>query len=327
MAEWWVERGIGETRAALIRDGHILEARIEPEGALTAGTIIAARLVRRIVERGQGIAAWEGGEALLTLLPPGVTEGARCLIEITRPPTPEPGKPKRARARPAAPDAVPGPGPALADRLPGARIVGPLDGDPLGDAGWAALLEEAETGQVAFPGGALGIALTPAMTLIDVDGERAPGVLAVAGATAGTRAIRRLDLCGSIGIDLPGTNDRAARQAAGEAIDAALPQPFERTAVNGFGFVQIVRRRERLSLPELHALDPAAWAARALLRLAERTPGAGERTVSAHPAVIAVLEDRPAWLAALGVRIGAPIALRADARIAISTGHVQALHN
>jgi hypothetical protein len=321
LADWIVERGIGEVRAARIEGDNIVEARIEPDDALRAGTILSARLVRRIPIRGEGIVAWDGGEALLHPLPRAVTEGATLLVEITRPATPEPGKPKRARARPAAPDAVPGDGPSLAD-LPGARSVGPFDRDLLGDAGWPLLIEEAATGQVAFPGGALSIALTPAMTLIDIDGDLAPADLAIAGARAAARAIARLDLAGSIGIDLPTVGDKAVRIAAAEAVDAILPQPFERTAVNGFGFLQIVRRRTRLSLPELFAQVPAH--ARALLRQAERTGGSGERALAAHPAVVAVIAARPDWTAAVERTLGAPLILRAEATLAISAGHVQA---
>ena len=326
MAEWWIERGIGETRAALIDRRTILEARILPDGELIAGTLLAARLVARFPERGQGIVAWDGGEAMVTPLPAGVTQGAMTMVEIVRPPMPEPGKPKRARARPAPPSASPAPGRMLADTLDGAvRVLAHTDPDALEAAGWSAVLEEATTGHIAFPAGTLSIALTPAMTLIDVDGTLAPATLTVAGADAAARAIRRLDIAGSIGIDLPGGGgDKAARLAAANAIDAALPQPFERTAVNGFGFVQIVRRRTRRSLPELYADDPALAHARALLRVAERAPGAGERTVTAHPSVIAAIAARPDWCDTLAARVGAPIALREDPRLAISAGHAQA---
>ena len=52
MPEWLIERGIGETRAALIEDGEIVEARIELDGVdIAAGTIIAARLVHRRSKR------------------------------------------------------------------------------------------------------------------------------------------------------------------------------------------------------------------------------------------------------------------------------------
>jgi hypothetical protein len=321
LADWIVERGIGEVRAARIVDGEIVEARIEPDDALRAGTILSARLVRRLPIRNEGIVAWDDGEAVLSPLPRAVTEGATLLVEITRPALSEPGKPKRARARPAPPDAQPGDGPSIAD-LADARTVGPFERDLLGAAGWPLLIEEATTGNVAFVGGALSIALTPAMTLIDIDGDLAPAALAVAGARAAAAAIARLDITGSIGIDLPTVNDKAARIAAAEAVDAILPQPFERTAVNGFGFLQIVRRRSRASLPELFAHVPAH--ARALLRQAERTGGSGERTLAAHPVVIAAIAARPDWTQAVERTLGAPLALRADSGLAISAGHVQA---
>lgn len=326
MAEWVVEEGIGETRAALIDGDTILEAIIEPDDVLRAGTVLQARLVARMVERGQGIVAWSGGEALLRPLPRDVTEGGLVLVEIVREPIGEPGKPKRALARPAREGMGLMAGPALAERLPGARALGRFEADALEAAGWSALLEEAATGAAAFPDGALRLSLTPAMALIDIDGLRVPAALMVAGAAAAARMIRRHGLAGSIGIDLPSAPDKGARIAAAAAIDAALPQPFERTAVNGFGFVQIVRRRVRRSLPELYATEPVLAHARALLRVAERTGGAGERTVMAAPAVIEALAARPEWLWALGARIGAPVALRADAALPISAGHAQARH-
>lgn len=318
---WTVEHGIGETRAARIVDGEIVEARIEPDDALRAGTILSARLVRRIPVRNEGIVAWSGGEAVIAPLPREVTEGATLLVEITRPALDEPGKPKRARARPAPLGAVAGDAPSLSD-LPGARAAGRFDRDLLAESGWAMLIDEAAGGQVAFPGGSLTIALTPAMTLIDIDGDLAPAALCLAGARAAAAAIARLDISGSIGIDLPTVNDKAARTAAAAAVDAILPQPFERTAVNGFGFLQIVRRRSRASIPELFRHADAH--ARALLRQAERTGGSGERTLTAHPAIIAAIERRPHWSAAAARAIGAPLVLQADPARTISAGHVQA---
>ena len=145
--------------------------------------------------------------------------------------------------------------------------------DRFEEAGWSELLEEAATGEIAFDGGALRMSLTPAMTLFDVDGSLPPGRLAEAGAAAAARAIRRFGIAGSIGIDLP-TLPKDQRQAAAAAVDAILPQPFERTAVNGFGFLQIVGGASGPSLPEILQADPAGAAARALLRRAERLTGA-----------------------------------------------------
>ena len=325
MADWLIETGIGETRAALIDGDTIVEARIIPDGELVAGTILDARLIARLPERNQGIAAWDEGEALVTPLPAGVTQGALCRIEITRPAMAEPGKPKRARARPALPLAVvhsPSPFADLSD----AAYLSPHAPDRLAAAGWPELIEQAATRTVDFAGGALAMFPTPAMTLIDIDGILPADRLAIAGATAAAAAIRRLDIAGSIGIDLPTVADKAARLAAAQAIDAHLPLPFERTAVNGFGFVQIVRRRTRRSLVDLHTDDPAAFHARALLRVAERTGGAGERTIAAPPPVLAAIDTIPGWRATLEARLGAPVVLRPEPALAISGGHVQARH-
>lgn len=330
MREWLYELGIGEIRAALIEDGRIVAARIEADDdGVRAGGIHQARLTKIVVPgRRANVTLDSGQDALIEPVPPGVAVGGKLLVEVHRAALPEPGRAKLAIVRAAAADAKPAPGPDLIARIRAsgdpahpAKAHGP---DDLEAAGWSEVLEEARTGHADFDGGSLRLSVTPAMTLIDIDGWLPMADLAVAGAAAAAAMIHRHGISGSIGIDLPTAGSKAARQAAADAVDAILPQPFERTAVNGFGFLQIVSRRSVASLPERIQGDPVGAAARALLRQSERTPGAGVRTLTAHAAVIARIEARADWQELLVRRIGAPIALRTGPSLAISAGHVDA---
>ena len=325
MAEWLYEEGIGESRAVLLEGDDILEAAIELPDTLRVGTVAEARLAKILVPAGRGVVVVDGREAMLEPLSPSLTEGQKLRIEIVREGVAEPGRPKLPKARLS--EEEPRPGLSLLERL-GAPSVHRAQGpDRFEQAGWSELLEEALTGEISFAGGALRMSLTPAMTLFDVDGALPPAALACAGAAAAARAIRRFGIGGSIGIDLPTLSGKAERQAAAAAFDEWLPQPFERTAVNGFGFLQVVRRRERPSLPEILQGDRVGAAARALLRRAERTPGAGERTIRAAPAIVARIEGEAGWTEALSRRIGAPVRLRADPSLPIFGGDVQSAHS
>ena len=312
MSEWLYEAGIGENRAALVEHGEIVEAHVEPDNAgLSLGTIAEARLVERPgAARAARIAFGDGSEALLDAIPKGLSEGRSLLVEIVREAIPEAGRPKPARARIAGEGAIPLPGPDLLARITASgvpvRTCQPHQGDELEAAGWSELLDEAASGEIAFPGGQLRMSVTPAMTLFDIDGAPPVEPLAVAGGIAAARAIRRFGIGGSIGVDFPTLADKPARNRVVEAFDAALPQPFERTAINGFGFLQVVRRRPRASLPELLALDPAAAELRAVLRRIERS-GATDPVEHRLPArLIAALDQRPDWRAALHRRTGRP---------------------
>jgi Ribonuclease G/E len=312
LPEWLIERGIGETRYALLDGGEIVEARIEVDGRVRAGSVIPARL-KQVANPTVAVAG--DTEFLLPRGAPGVTEGAALNIEVTREAMPggEPWKRPMAKAT----DEPVRDAPTLAGR----RLALPSPHDELGAAGLSDLIDQARTGVVQFAGGELRISPTPAMTLIDVDGYLAPDELAVCGAGEAARVVRRLDIGGSIGIDLPTAGGKAARQAAAAAIDAHLPQPFERTAINGFGFVQIVRPRARASLVEL-AYDRASFEARALLRrVAFET--AGSKRIVANPALIAVFDANADWLDALARQVGGAISLRADASLPISGGYAE----
>ena len=319
MPEWLVEQGIGETRAALVEDGRIIEARIELDGTDPAGTTIEAQLTS-IGSGGRNGTARDGDgtDYLLPHVPREVTEGARLNIEVTRPALPGPEPWKRPLAK-ATRDALRSPK-SLSERLsangvPVRTLAFPSPNDELSKVGWDELIDEARSCSVHFGGGSLGLFATPAMTLIDVDGGLSPADLAVAGARAAAEAIRRLDIGGSIGVDLPTVAGKAVRLAAADAVDALLPQPFERTAMNGFGFLQIVRPRSRPSLLEL-AHDRATFEARALLR---RTAleGSGPRCLVGNPAVIGAIQHQPGWTDALSRQVGGAVTLRVDASLPI----------
>lgn len=310
MTEWLVERGIGETRAVRIAGGEIIAARLFLEGIVPAGSVIAARLARA---GKPAIAQADGQDYMLRDGAGEATEGQAVAIEVVRETIPGAEPWKRPLAR------ISGEAPRAPD-FAAEALAFPAPHDLLEDAGWSDLVEEARTGIVAFAGGALRVSPTPAMTLIDVDGTLPPFELAMAGARAAARAILRHGIGGSIGVDLPTVQGKEQRTAIGAAVDTVLPNPFERTAVNGFGFLQVVRPRRHASLFEL-AQDRAAFEARALLRLAARETGALRLAVP--PAVHAVLEAHPGWLEALSRQVGGTVSLRADAKLTISGGHAE----
>lgn len=332
VAEWLYEEGIGEARAALVDHGRILEALIEREGPqVRAGALASGRLTHTVIPRKRGIARLDSGEEILIEpIPPKVAEGAQVLIEILREAIPEEGRAKLAKGRIAPPGSKSHPGPSLLQRLHATgKVVVPCpahEEDRLEAHGWGELMEEAMRGEVGTEAAALRIFLTPAMVLIDVDGSLPPAQLGPKGSKLAALAIRRMGLSGSIGIDLPTMNNKDERLIAATQVDKNLPLPFERTAVNGFGFIQIVRRRERASIMEVLRADPMLTAALTLLRRAERHDGAGGGagavTLVAAPTVTNLLRRNRDWIERLERRRGGAVVLKEDASLAISAGHV-----
>lgn len=303
MPEWVIENGIGETRAALIQNDEIIEARVRREGVTPERTVLEAKLVavapRVTVEA-------NGERFLLPRGVSGVSEGGKLFVEVTREALGGSEQWKLGLARRT--DEEPRDAPPIAEGKSG-RI-----------EGWDELIEEARSGTARFDGGELRIEPTAAMTTIDVDGWLVPDKLAQMAAWAAARAIRRLDIGGSIGIDFPTLKDKAARASVDSIIDDYLDRPFERTAMNGFGFVQVVRPRKRASLVEL-AADRATFEARALLRRAGVDMGA-IRLVG-HPAVIAVLQGRANWIDRLSRAVGGAVTLRAEPSLAMSGAYAE----
>jgi hypothetical protein len=322
-----VERGIGATRALVLRGGEVVAAHLErdDEGP-RFGAIHVARLVKVLEPGRRGLMRIGDVEALIEPLP-YCAEGGLLRVEVVRGAIPEAGRPRLAKLRniegEAAVEGEVTAGLDLVARLRAAGLtVTILDGggeDRLEAAGWGETVEAARTGFVVFPGGLLTISPTPAMTVIDIDGPGDPGALAMAAATAVAAAIARFDITGSIGVDFPTLEGKAARAAIGEALDAALPAPFERTAVNGWGFVQIVRPRRRASFVE--AVRAPGFAALELLRTGGRAPP-GSLAITANPAIIAWLGARPALIEALARRCGGVVRLHDDARLGMVGGHV-----
>ncbi len=328
MAQWLYEEGIGESRAAKIEKGRLVEALIERENdAARPGSVMQGKLVRTVIPKRRGIARLiSGEEVLVEPIPPKIAEGASVFIEILREAIPEEGRAKLAKGRIALPGTKAHPAPSLLQRIRATGIpVTPCpahEEDQLEAHGWSELMEEAMSGEVGAEEASLRIFPTPAMILIDVDGSLPPAKLGPKGAKMAAQAIRRMGLTGSIGVDLPTMNNKDERAVASAQIDKYLPLPFERTAVNGFGFIQIIRRRERMNLMELLRADPVETAALALLRRAERHGQGGPAVITAAPAIIDRLRKASEWIEQLARRRGGAISLKTDPSLGISAGHV-----
>ena len=317
MAEWLIERGIAETRAILVEGEHVRAARLRWSSDIELG-LVTARLIQRRTGAKRGVARTASGlEINVSGLTEDASEGREIAVRITRAPIAESGRLKRAQGTQARDGDMSEASPSF---LPDGTTVHRL---PPGM--WEDVWADAWTGEAAFAGGSLIVSPTPAMTVIDVDGSLPPRELALAAVPAIADTLLRFDLAGSIGIDFPTLSEKAQRRAVDEALAHALSDwPHERTAMNGFGFVQLVARLRGPSL--LHRLHyhRASAAARMLLRRGELAEGAGPRLLlRAHPAVADRLSQE--WLGELARRSGRKVEVERDGALALDAGHAQIL--
>lgn len=325
MAEWLYEDGIGERRAALVAHGRIIEARIERDDDGVAGGGIHRA---RIVSRRDRVARLDSGEEVIVsgALP---SEGRHCLLSITRSAIPERDLIKRAKAEivlDPAKEVSAAPAMPLYDSIAlhhgPPRIIGQHEADALEDAGWSELLDAARTGIFPFSGGVARMALTPAMTVFDVDGPIGSSNLALEGAIACARSCRLLGIGGSIAIDLPTIRPREQRAAVETAFAAALGDGSETVLlpVNRLGLLHLSRPRPGPNIAERMRFAPVQSAALGLLRGAERARGTGPMILTANPAVIDWVAARPALTDLLARRSGRSVTLQADGARTIWAG-------
>ncbi|MEL1249753.1 ribonuclease [Aurantiacibacter gilvus] len=313
MVEWLVEHGIGEDRALLVENDRILAARHFLSGAPWAGTIYPARLVSRSGGSARGTARTEGGlEILVDKLPRDCTEGSELLVRLTRAPIAERSRLKLAQGRPVAADA-----PEDSSNWALREV------SSFAPGAWEEVWHAASSGVIDFAGGQILCCVTPAMTVIDIDGDLQPRELALAAVPAIAQALHWFDIGGSVGIDFPTLEAKADRGAVNQALEDALADwPHERTAMNGFGFVQLVARLEGPSL--LHKFDTSrvGMCARYALRIAERLDGHGGAVLlTVHPALRAKIQDE--WLAELSRRTGRQVRIETDPGLALEAPSAQ----
>ncbi|WP_340586812.1 ribonuclease [Erythrobacter alti] len=320
MAEWQVEESFGESRALLIENDRVLAARLGWRTSICAGAIVMAKVISRRPSSSRGLCRTaDGFEVNVPDLPREATEGSDVRLIIHREPMAEKGRLKRAQGRHFHDQAPPLPSTSVLDlgkhvhRLPQGM--------------WEEVWSAASDGELPFPNGKLLLSVTPAMSLIDIDGHGSPKELALAAIPAILQAIHWFDLGGSIGIDFPTLEAKVDRKAIDSALAQALDDwPHERTAMNGFGFVQIVARMEMPSLLHRFTYSRPDACARFLLRQAQLVKEPGALLLTCHPAVRHAIPDD--WLIELAESTGRGLDdVRFETRraLALDAGFAQAV--
>jgi ribonuclease G len=301
--QWLEQKRIGETLRAGVEDSALVELHlVRASDPLPFGTrteaIVRSKAGARLGVDCDGVEAWLIGS-------PQHPIGARLSAQVVRAAIPEPGQIKRAHlAEHRGPSAVP----------PDAQNVQDFS-DAFEIEDWC---DRAISGTILFGGGSLSLERTRAGLVIDVDGTGEALALNIAAAQKIASVLRLFQVGGMVLVDFVTLDNRSQRLALDAALDAALkkdPRAFERTAINGFGLVQIVRAKKAPSLMDIlcgtrrHAPNIETLALR-LLNEAARSKGAGTRTLTARAEIIDYITCWPHYVDALRAAVAANVALR-----------------
>jgi ribonuclease G len=303
--QWLEQRRIGETLRAGVEDGALVELHLArasdplPFGAVTEAIVLGKNGARSRVEC-QDSDAWLIGS-------PQHPIGKKLPVQVVRAATPEPGQIKRAHV--------------VEHR---GLVQVPIEAQNVQDFPDSFEVEEwidrAVSGTVLFGGGSLSLERTRAGLVIDVDGTGGTQALNIAAAQSIAAVLRLFQLGGMVMVDFITADNRRDRLELDAALDAALrkdPRPFERTAINGFGMVQIVRAKRGPSLIDQlcgtrrHAPSLETQSLR-LLNDAVCSKGAGLRTLVARAEIIDQIAKWPQHLAALRLDVAADVVLTVD---------------
>lgn len=325
MTEIWRDDVPGERRAALIEDGQIVELHIQRDLYWVLGECGTGRIDRK-TPSGAYIAADDGTE-LLVRSTVGVPEGARVAFEVTREAIAEPGrlKPGEARLLDRLPEPSPDKTSLWSDRV-AALHCDSVSSQPLSDAFDCALAGASHIGDVT-----VSFQRTKAGLVFDIDGVGDPLAINLAAAKEVARLLRLYQVGGMVMIDFISVEAKGQRQAIAKAFDEGAtldPRPFERSAMNGYGLMQVVRARPRPSvLDHMFGTRIASLSdetqAYLLLREAIQSLGFGKRVLATRPKVAAMLTS-PNWqpyLAQCERLAGAPMDIVADENLN-GYGHV-----
>jgi hypothetical protein len=324
LTEIWRDDAPGERRAAFVEHGNIVEIHIQRDALWALGEYGTGRVDRK-TPSGTYVIADDNSELLLRSKM-GAPEGARILFEVTREAIAEPGrnKPPEIILREGACEPLMG-----KDALWDARMASL--GQSIINASIAEGFDIAIAGQSHVGDVTISFQRTKAGLVFDIDGIGDAFAINMIAATETARLLRLYQIGAMVLIDFVSIESKAQRMQVAEAFDAASladPRPFERTAINGYGMMQVVRARPRPSvLDHLFGTRIAALSdetqAYWLLRAVAASRGFGVRSVTARPEVATLLQSGrwSAWRAAAVRLAGADMVVVADEKVT-GYGHV-----
>jgi len=324
LTDIWRDDAPGERRAAFVENGNIVEIHIQRDALWALGECGAGRIDRK-TPSGAYVIADDNSELLLRSKM-GAPEGARIMFEVTREAIAEPGrnKPPEIILREGVCEPLMG-----KDALWDARMASL--GQSIIKASIAEGFDIAIAGQSQLGDVTISFQRTKAGLVFDIDGIGDAFAINMIAATEIARLLRLYQVGAMVLIDFVSMESKAQRTQIAEAFDAASVadlRPFERTAINGYGMMQVVRARPRPSvLDQLFGTRIAALSdetqAYWLLRAVAESHGFGVRSVTARPEVATLLQSEgwAAWRAAAVRLAGADMVVVADEKAA-GYGHV-----